>query len=128
MHYYFSQEWTEKARDIAKSLGFGHICLERIACVKSTGTKTRRVIARIHALGKVLQLGMQEKPFYVIELISEQFDRQNTADQTRTIIHELMHIPKGFGGGFRHHKPYVTGATVEKEFQRLSKACLQNQG
>jgi len=121
MRYSFSQEWTEKARETAKSLGFDYICLERITCVESRGTKTKRVIARIHALGKVLQLGMREKPFYVIELISEQFDRQSDEDKAKTIIHELMHIPKCFGGGFRHHNPYVTKATVEKEFKKLAK-------
>ena len=119
MRYSFSQEWTEKAREIAQELEFEHICLERIACVESTGTKTKRVIARIHTLGKVMQLGMQEKPFYVIELIMEHFAKQNREDQTKTIIHELLHIPHGFGGGFRHHKPYVNKKTVEKAFSNL---------
>ena len=119
MRYTFSVQWTEKARKIAKAIEFDHICLERIACVESKGTKTKRVIARIHTLGKVMQLGMQKKPFYVIELISEQFERQNPQNQAKTIIHELMHIPHGFGGGFRHHKPYVNRKIVEKEFKKL---------
>lgn len=119
MRYAFSVPWTEKAREIAKTLEFGHICLERIACVESKGTKTKRVIARIHTLGKVMQLGMQEKPFYVIELITEQFERQTPQDQAKTIIHELMHIPHGFGGGFRHHKPFVNKKIVEEEFKKL---------
>ncbi len=119
MRYTFSTSWTAKSRKIAKAIEFDHICLERIACVESNGTKTRRVIARIHTLGKVMQLGMQQKPFYVIELISEQFNRQSQQDQIKTIIHELMHIPHGFGGGFRHHKPYVNKKTVEKEFKKL---------
>jgi len=119
MRYRFSREWTKKAREIAECLEFRHILLERISCVESKGTKTKRVIARIHALGKVLQLGMQQKPFYVIELISEQFCKQSREDQVKTIIHELLHIPHGFGGGFRHHKPYVNKLTVEKAFKRL---------
>ena len=87
MHYSFSISWTEKTKEIVKALEFGHICLERIACVESKGTKTRRVIARIHTLGKVMQLGMQQKPFYVIELISERFEKQSEADKAKTIIH-----------------------------------------
>jgi len=125
MRYSFSQHWTEKAREIAKALEFNHVCLERIACVESNGTKTRRVIARIHTLGKVLQLGMKQEPFYVIELIAEQFGRQNSEDQAKTMIHELLHIPHGFGGGFRHHKPYVNKTTVETEFKRLKEAGFE---
>jgi len=119
MRYSFSILWTKKAREIARELEFEHICLERIACVESNGTKTKRVIARIHTVGKVMQLGMQQKPFYVIELITEHFGKQSREDQTKTIIHELLHIPHGFGGGFRHHKPYVNKLTVEKAFKEL---------
>ena len=118
MRYSFSTIWTEKARKIAKALEFDHIALERIACVESKGTKTRRVIARIHTLGKVMQLGMQQKPFYVIELISEHFDRQTPQDQAKTIIHELMHIPKTFGGGFKHHN-WVTERNVNLLFKKF---------
>ncbi len=119
MKYTFSQEWTEKLGEIAEQLGFDHIPLERVACVKSKGTKTKRVIARIHALGKVMQLGMRQKPFYVIELISERFDKQPREQQIKTLIHELLHIPHSFGGGFRHHKPHVNDKTVEAAFKRL---------
>jgi predicted metallopeptidase len=125
MRYSFSPEWTEKAREIAKGLEFSHILLERVSCVESHGTKTKRVIARIHTLGKVLQLGMQQKPFYVIELISERFGKQSREDQVKTIIHELLHIPHGFGGGFRHHKPHVNRVTVEKAFQNLKETGFE---
>ena len=122
MRYLFSEKWTALSRDIAESLDFRHICLDRIACVESRGSKTKRVIARIHTLGKVMQLGMEQKPFYVIELVTEQFDRQSREDQIRTIVHELLHIPHGFGGGFRHHKPYVNKKTVEESFALLKKS------
>ncbi|HIH21355.1 MAG: metallopeptidase, partial [Candidatus Diapherotrites archaeon] len=119
MKYYFSQELTEKAGKIARELEMQHIVLERIACVKSTGSKSKRTIARIHTLGKVMQLGMQEKPFYTIEFISENFDKQGIEEQEKTIIHELMHIPAGFKGGFRQHKPFVTGKKVEEMWEKL---------
>jgi len=125
MRYSFSPEWTEKAREIAEWLEFSHILPERISCVESRGTKTKRVIARIHTLGKVLQLGMQQQPFYVIELITEQFGKQSREDQVKTLVHELLHIPHGFGGGFRHHKPYVNRVTVEKAFKRLKETGFE---
>lgn len=125
MRYGFSPHWTRKAREIAELLEFQHIVLERIACVESKGTKTKRVIARIHTLGKVMQLGMQQKPFYVIELISERFNKQSNEDKAKTIVHELLHIPHGFGGGFRHHKPYVNYKTVDTAFKKLLEAGFE---
>lgn len=121
MKYSFSEELTQKAKQLAIELGMQHIELERIACVKSFGSKSRRTIARIHTIGKVMQLGMQQKPFYTIELISEKFDKQSEAEKAKTLIHELMHIPAGFKGGFRQHKPFVTARSVEELFSRLKK-------
>ncbi len=119
MKYEFSNEWTNRCREIAQKLELDHIDLERVSCVKSQGTKTRRTIARIHTIGKVLQLGMNVPPHYVIELISEQFDRESEEEKTKTLIHELLHIPHSFGGGFRGHKHYVNERTVKEHFERL---------
>ena len=119
MRYEYSQEWTLKAREIAKLLDFSHVRPERICCLKSSGTSTRRTIARIHSLSKVMQLALDDAPFYAIELLSEKFDKLSQEDQLKTIVHELMHIPASFGGGFRHHKPYVTNKTVDQAFARL---------
>ncbi len=119
MKYAFSETHTLKARELIRQLGFNHIPLDRVSCIVSNGTKTKRVIARIHTMGKAMQIGLQEKPFYVIELM-ELFFKQSEEEQTKTLIHELMHIPHSFGGGFRHHKPFVNKITVEREFNRLN--------
>ena len=116
MEYSLSEHWTARAREIAQVLGFTHVLLDRLVVVESFGTKTKHTVARVHSLGKVMQLGMNQKPFYVIELISERFSRISDDEKVKTIIHELMHIPHSFGGGFRHHNPYVTTRTVEAEF------------
>lgn len=118
MKYAYSSEWTEKTHELIGLLGFRHIPLERVCCIKSQGTKTRRTIARIHGLDKVMQLGMQTNAFYVIELISEKFDRQRDEDKIKTVIHELLHIPGNFGGGFKQHN-YVNQEIVERHFARI---------
>lgn len=118
MKYSFDEQWTQKAHEIARTLGYSHVMQERLSVVRSQGSKTRRTIARIHCIGKVMMLGMgQRKSFYVIELISEKFDRQPDNEKLETIIHELMHIPKTFGGGFRHHD-HVCSRNVKTELER----------
>jgi predicted metallopeptidase len=126
VRYTFSREWTGIAREIASALALQHIDLDRIAVIESEGSKSKATIARIHSLGKVMQLGMGERPFYTIELISRRFNRQSEEEKIKTIIHELLHIPACFGGGFRPHQRYVNRHTVENEFQRI-KDIIHNQ-
>jgi predicted metallopeptidase len=63
---------------------------------------------------------MGVKAFYVLEFISERFDKLNDDEKEKTIIHELMHIPKNFGGGFRHHD-HVSRENVESMQKRYRK-------
>ena len=126
MRYEVSAEWTEKARAIARQLGFLHIPAERVHCILSRGSKTRRTIARIHGLPKAIQLGAGLQPVYVIELILEKFGRQSGEEQVKTIIHELMHIPHNFGGGFRNHRQHVNHQQVEETYRRYVQSKTEN--
>ena len=100
--YSFDPELHDKTTNIAKTL-FPYIDVNRIKCFRSYGSATRNTIARCHAIGKLMQMTIGVKAHYGIEFISENFDRLSIENQTKTIIHELMHIPKSFGGGFKHH-------------------------
>ena len=102
MKYEYAPELKEKALDIVGKLNLNHIKMDDVGFLRSWGSKSR-AIARCHALGKVMQKAMGRKAFYTIEVISERFDRMNENDKIKTLIHELMHIPKTFGGGFVHH-------------------------
>lgn len=93
----------QKIADEVSSLLFPYVVIERVKCFRSFGTSSRGTIARCHALGKVMQKAMGVKAFYVLEFLSERFDKLSKENQIKTIIHELMHIPKTFGGGFKHH-------------------------
>ena len=122
MRYEIDQQYQEVARDIVSKLNFCHVDISRVIIMRSSGSKSRRTLARIHGISKIMQKAMQTRAFYAIELISENFDKLSDDEKIKTVIHELMHIPHCFGGGFRNHRPYVTGKTVDKafkEYQRL---------
>lgn len=102
MKYEPAPDLQARMEEIIRILEMNHIRADRVKCLRSYGSSTKRTIARCHALGKMMQHAMQTKAFYAIEFL-ELFDRQSKAEQDKTIIHELMHIPKTFGGGFRHH-------------------------
>lgn len=115
MKYIYDEKLQQFAEEISKML-FPHIEVERIKCFKSKGSSTKRTIARCHALGKIMQLAIGIKAYYVLEFISERFDKLSEEDKIKTIIHELMHIPQTFGGGFRHHN-WVTEKNVNMMYK-----------
>lgn len=103
--------------DIVRTLDLRHIDTDRVVCLRSRGSSARRVIARCHGMSKVLQIAMGVKAFYVLEFLSERFDKLNEKEREETVIHELMHIPLNFGGGFRRHDR-VTGKAVSAMRER----------
>lgn len=115
MKYEFAPDLQILAEKISLTL-FPHIKIERIKCLRSYGTSTRGTIARCHALGKLMQAAMGTKAFYALEFLSERFDKLDSEEKTKVIIHELMHIPKTFGGGFKHHN-YVTERNVNMMYK-----------
>src|SRR3989338_410427 len=111
MKYEYAPDLQQKMVEIVNSLGMSHIKTDRVRCFRSQGSSTKRTIARCHALGKLMQHAMQTKAFYAIEFL-ELFERMSKKEQDKVIIHELLHIPKTFGGGFRHHD-FVCERNVE---------------
>ena len=113
----------EKAGDLQQQINeiainlFPHVKLDSVVCLRSFGSTSRGTIERCNALGKAMQLALGRKGFYVIEAISGRFDRLSKEEQIKTLIHELMHIPKSFGGGFIHHD-VVCSRNVEKMYER----------
>ena len=110
MRYDFAPDLQKIAEDVCGVL-FPHVNVLRIKCFRSYGSSSRRTIARCHSLNKLMQKALDVQPFYPLEFISEHFDKLSKEEQTRVVIHELMHIPKCFGGGFRHHD-FVCDETV----------------
>ena len=119
MKYEFAPELQEKAEEISKFL-FPYVNIENVKCFRSYGTSSRRTIARCHGIGKIMQKAMNVSAFYVLEFLSERFDKLSEEEQIKVIIHELMHIPKCFGGGFKHHN-FVTNKNVNIYYKEYKK-------
>ena len=111
--------------DIVRTLDLRHIDRDRVVCLRSRGSSARRTIARCHGMSKVLQIAMGNKAFYVLEFISERFDVLSDKEREETVIHELMHIPLNFGGGFRRHDR-VTAKAVTAMHDRYRTAKMRN--
>lgn len=118
MRYEKAEDLRQRAKEIVSKMGWRHIDLENVGFLRSFGSSSRGTIARCHAMGKAMQLALDRKGFYLLEFISERFDKLSKEDQTRVILHELMHIPKTFGGGFIHHDK-VNDRSVEKIYKEL---------
>jgi predicted metallopeptidase len=118
IRYEHAPDVRERTITIANKLGMKHD-MSRVVCVRSRGSSSRRTLARCHALPRIMQLALGTKAVYVIEMISEKFDKMSVEDQDKTIIHELMHIPNSFGGGFRNHCQYVTREKVERMYRKF---------
>jgi len=105
--------------EIMDCLDLFHIVPQFVYCYRSTGSESEHIIARIHGLGRIWQEALRRPPTYVIEVISERYDKLNETEKERTLIHELLHIPKGFSGGFRPHKGYISKKRVDELHQQL---------
>jgi predicted metallopeptidase len=122
IQYDLAEDINGRVKGIIRRLNLTHIDGTRLICLRSRGSGSKRVIARCHGLSRVMQLALDQDPHYVIEVLSERFDRLSKEDQTKVLIHEILHIPHSFGGGFRAHKPYVTQAKVQRMYDEYIKA------
>jgi len=107
--------------EIVDSLNMFHIVPQFVYCYRSKGSESKRTIARIHGLGRIWQEALRRPPAYIIEVISERYDKLSLEEKEKTLIHELLHIPKGFSGGFRPHKGYIDW----KQIERLHEVLLE---
>lgn len=87
---------------IVNSLKINWVDASRIYCFRSEYSQSR-AYARIWGLTKIWQLALSEKPGYIIEVLSERFDKLGRLEQDKVLLHELAHIPKNFSGSLLPH-------------------------
>lgn len=114
IRYYDAPDMKKLADTIIMELKFTHINPKHVYCFRSRGSKSKRTIARIHSLEKLWQKALKTHARYLIEIIAERYDKLSQTEQEKVLIHELLHIPKNFSGGFRPHKGYINKKTIGK--------------
>lgn len=112
-------ELTDRVRNLVDSVEFTHIPKHRIFCFRTDGSKSR-AYARIWSFPKIFQTVLDIEPAYVIEVINRYYNRLDYNEQTKVLIHELLHIPKNFSGSLLPHR-HSSGRSINKEVERIYK-------
>ena len=91
----------EVVRELIKCLQINRLRAEGFRVVHSDSETS--AVARIWGVNKVLQVGLDLEPSYVIELVEPKFSNLPCLEKLRTLLHELAHVPKTFSGYVRPH-------------------------
>jgi predicted metallopeptidase len=95
-----------------------HINQFRVICVRSFGS-TARAYARIWSMPSAWQVALDINAFYVLEILSENFDKLSEQEKEKTILHELLHIPKTFSGALLPHIYGKEGKHIEEMVEEI---------
>lgn len=85
-----------------KEAGVSWVKTSRVFTYRSTNAKTR-AYARIWGLSRIWQQALKIKPAYILEVISEKYDRLSNLEKSKILLHEVAHIPKNFSGALVPH-------------------------
>lgn len=92
----------ERTIKLVKALNMEWININNVHFLRSNNSSSR-AYARIWGLSRVWQMTLDKKPSYIIEVLSEKFDKLTEKEKDKVILHELTHIPKNFSGSLLPH-------------------------
>ena len=76
----------KEVKKLISQLHFNHLDDKRIICFRSFGS-TSRARARIWSFPRIWQLALDLKPYYIIEVLAEHFDKLSLTDKNKVLIH-----------------------------------------
>ena len=92
----------QRLKKTIKEAGVNWVKTSRVFTYRSQNAKTR-AYARIWGLSRIWQKALKEDPAYILEVISEKFDRLSDHEKSKVLLHEVAHIPKNFSGALVPH-------------------------
>lgn len=102
MEWQNDQEVQKQIEYIIQKLELNYINPKRIFCYRTKGSKAR-AYARIWSFPKIFQDALKIEPAYVIEVLTEKYERLPEHEKQKVLVHELLHIPKNFSGSLLPH-------------------------
>ncbi len=123
MNYSLAPEIERTVKQLVTKLDFNHMDSSRIHCIRSFDAKTR-AYARIWGMSRLFKEVAGLEPHYIIEVNARLFDKLNKREQIKTLIHELLHIPKTFSGALLSHRGHhreISDRQIEKVFKEFLK-------
>lgn len=124
MNYKIAPEIKRTVRLLVKNLNFSHIKVNNIHCIRSFDAKTR-AYARIWGMARLFKEVAGLEPHYIIEVNARYFDKLDEREKIKTLIHELMHIPKTFSGALLPHRGRYHRIN-DKEVEKILRSNLFN--
>lgn len=96
-----------------KEAGVAWVKVSRVFTYRSENAKTR-AYARIWGLSRIWQQALKIKPAYILEVISEKYDKLSNYEKSKILLHEIAHIPKNFSGALIPHTRRRKGSFRDK--------------
>jgi len=121
MKYSPAPDIKKEINVLVKKLRLFYIKQKNVHCIRSFDAKTK-AYARIWGMAKLFSQVAGIEPHYIIEVNAKRFDKLSKREQIKTLIHELLHIPKTFSGALlthrgRYHK--INDREVEKVLKTI---------
>lgn len=106
-------EIERRSQELIKNLNLEWLSYGRIFYYRSINSKAR-AYARTWGLPKLWQRTLNVEPAYLVEVISEHFDKLAEKEQDKVLLHELTHIPRNFSGALVPHTRHKKGSFHDK--------------
>lgn len=116
---------SSRALKLITDLKMDWILFDRLFFYRSTDSKAR-AYARTWGLPALWQRALEIEPGYIVEVLSEHFDKLDKKNQDKVILHELTHIPHNFSGALVPHTRHKKGSFHDK-LDELVERYLENE-